>query len=57
MWKLNSCPRCEANTFIYQDVSGNYYEECFRCGYHDKAEETATKDSLELVEGSAMVTK
>ncbi len=57
MWKLNSCPRCESDIFVYQDVSGNWYEECFRCGYQSKAKESTSESSLELVEGSAQSRK
>jgi hypothetical protein len=57
MWKLNSCPRCESDIFVYQDVSGNYYEECFRCCYQNKVEENIIEDSLGQVEGSAQSRK
>jgi Zn ribbon nucleic-acid-binding protein len=57
--KLNSCPKCDSDTFVYQTVSGNKYEECFRCGYRNKldcsvdAEEILSEASLGQAEGSA----
>ncbi len=36
MWRTNGCPRCDSDTLVYQTVSGNQYEECFRCGYRRK---------------------
>jgi len=57
----NDCPKCNSDTFVYQTVSGNQYEECFRCGYRNKldsatkGEETVGEGSLGQAEGSARV--
>jgi len=55
LWQPKSCPKCESDTFIYHTVSGNQYEECFRCGYRSKVEESAVEGSLGQAEGSALV--
>lgn len=59
MQKPNSCPKCDSDTFVYQTVSGNKYEECFRCGYRSRldsyvgAEEMLSEASLGQTEGGA----
>ncbi len=40
MWKYKSCPRCQGDIFIDEDIDGNYIK-CLQCGY----EKELTRDS------------
>jgi len=56
----NSCPKCDSDTFVYQTVSGNKYEECFRCGYRNRLYsategEEVREGSLEQAEGDFLI--
>ena len=33
MWKLKSCPRCNGDVFLEEDISG-WYLRCLQCGYN-----------------------
>jgi hypothetical protein len=36
VWQQKGCPKCNSDIFIYQTVSGENYEMCFRCGYRNR---------------------
>ena len=40
MWKLDSCPRCKGDMFLYEDVDG-WYEQCLQCSYRHELKELA----------------
>ena len=60
MWKFNGCLRCQRDVFLYQNVNGMWYGQCFRCGYHAEmgstveAEETLSEASLGQAEGDVL---
>jgi len=61
LWEINGCPKCDSDTFVYQTVSGNKYEECFRCGYRNRLDSsvdtagTLNEASLGQAEGGVLV--
>ena len=60
MWKVNSCPRCGNDVFIYETVDNSLHAECFQCGYKTKPENVAgphEKDSRGIVVKSQICSK
>jgi DNA-directed RNA polymerase subunit M/transcription elongation factor TFIIS len=53
MHMVKSCPRCGGIIYRYFSLYHGWREECFRCGYQNKAEEKSLESSLGQLEGSA----